>query len=750
VSNNKQNKSTRPKKSDGAEAETPDGIALEKTVVLEFLVQQNAPQNWPNLVQGLGQTSRKSHKQLTRLLKELESAGQIFLNRRDQYCVSEQADLIVGKIIGHSSGFGFLKPDAGGDDLYLSPKQMRLMMDGDRVVASAGGANRQGKREGRVVEVLERKVKTVVGRFFEKVGVFHVEPENKRLNHNVFIPGDLTMGAKQGQIVLAEITHYPNVRAQTIGRIIDVMGDHMAPGMEIDVAIRKHELPHTWPDNVLAEAQSFSADVSAEDIAGRKDLRGLPLVTIDGADAKDFDDAVYCEPDNNGWTLYVAIADVAHYVRPKSALDVEAIERGTSVYFPGQVLPMLPEVLSNGLCSLKPHVDRLCMVCQVHIDKKGQLSGAQYYEAVMHSHARLIYDEVAGIFDKTNQQAREQHAKLIPHLEHLFALYQTLKAASERRGVLDFDTTETQFEFDQARKIKAITPVVRNDAHRLIEVCMIAANTATAHFLIEHKVPQLLRVHEGPGIDKLQKLRDYLSVLGLPLDGGDEPKPGHYKALMESVKSRPDYHLIQIAVLRSMSQAVYTPEEHGHFGLALDRYAHFTSPIRRYPDLLIHRGLKHAIKASKAKKFLYSTGDMAQLGELCSQYERRADEATREVENWLKCEFMLDKVGQEYDGVVSSVTSFGLFVELKGVYVEGLVHVTALGDDYYHYDAAQHCLLGERTRRSFRMGDALKVKLVAVNLDEKKIDLALPAVADQKGDRKKRSKKSKGFKHKKR
>ncbi|ORU89947.1 MAG: ribonuclease R [Cycloclasticus sp. symbiont of Poecilosclerida sp. M] len=736
------NKKPKITKNDDA-GETQDGVSLEKSTVLDFLVEQKTPQNWPNLVDGLGLRSKKSHKKLTRILKGFESAGQIIVNRKGQYCVTDQAGLITGTIIGHANGFGFLKRDGGGDDLFLPPKQMRLAMDGDRVVASEGGVNRQGKVEGRIVEILERKVCTVVGRFFEKMGSFHVEPENKRINHNVFIPAELTQGAKQGQIVLAEITHYPNIRMQTIGKVVEIMGDHMAPGMEIDVAIRAHDLPHQWSQVVLSEAQGFSVDVLAQDVEGRKDLRKLPLVTIDGADAKDFDDAVYCKPDSKGWTLYVAIADVAHYVRPSSALDTEAIERGTSVYFPGQVLPMLPEVLSNGLCSLKPKVDRLCMVCEVHIDPQGQLSNAQFYEAVMHSHARLLYDEVGGILDGSDQQAKQKHAALIPHLKNLHDLYAVLKKASVNRGALDFDTVETQFEFDEERKIKAITPVVRHDAHKLIEVCMIAVNSAAARFLIERKIPLLLRVHEGPGIEKLLKLREFLSELGLSLEGGEEPKPAHYKALMEKVKDRPDSHLIQMAVLRSMSQAIYSPEEEGHFGLAIDRYAHFTSPIRRYPDLLVHRGLKHAIKGSSAKKFSYSAGDMAELGEHCSYNERRADEATRDVTSWLKCEFMLDKVGQEFKGVVSSVTSFGLFVELEGTYVEGLVHVTALGDDYYQYDAAQHRLLGERSRRSFRMGDELSVELISVNLDEKKIDLALTGASTQKPSRKKRTKHSK-------
>jgi len=680
------------KKPEGYQKNTAhDQRLISKQQITSFLASHKVPLGWLEIVQQLGVKSKKEKKYLSGHLSAMLRSGELLFNRKEQYCLVQQSDLEVGVVIGHADGFGFLKRDSGGDDLFIPPHEMRSLLNGDRVVASHGSINRQGKVEARIVEVLERKVKV----------------------------------AKDGQIAMVEIIHYPSSRTQAIGKVIEVMGDHMAPGMEIDMAIRSYDLPHQWSQAALDESLEFPLNVKDVDLSNRKDVRQLPFVTIDGADARDFDDAVFCKKTQKGWKLYVAIADVAHYVRPGTAIDKEAYERGNSVYFPEQVIPMLPEVLSNGLCSLNPHVDRLCMVCEMRIDEQGSVIASSFYQALMYSHARLTYDQVGAIFDKTEPSLLEAHKSLLPQLNDLQRLYQLLKRAADLRGSLEFDTVETRFVFDNSRKIKSIEPLVRHDAHRLIEVCMIAANAATARFLKKHKVPNLLRIHDGPSLERLQKLRDFLSELGLTLRGGESPEPSDYRFLSSQIKDRPDAHLIEMVMLRSMSQAMYSPEQKGHFGLALDLYAHFTSPIRRYPDLLTHRAIKHVISGLPLQDFNYSEPDMVQFGEHSSQCSRRADEATRDVEAWLKCEFMADKVGQVFDGIISSVTSFGLFVELQGLNIDGLVHVTALGDDYYHFDPVKHRLQGERTKQTYRLGDAIRVKLVKVNLDDKKIDLAL-------------------------
>ena len=716
---------------------------ITKTQLLTFLAAHQAPLGWLEIIEGLGVDSKRAKKSLSRQLSAMLHSGELLFNRKEQYCLVQQSDLEVGVVIGHADGFGFLKRDDGGDDMFIPPREMRGVMNGDRVVASRGKLNRQGKIEARVVEVLERKVKTVVGRFFNVMGVFHLEAENKRIFQHICIPADSTLGAKDGQIVMAEMTRYPSSRSQAFAKVTEVMGDHMAPGMEIDMAIRSYDLPNGWSQAVLDEAQCFQSELSEADLLERVDLRKLPFVTIDGADARDFDDAVYCKKTAKGWKLYVAIADVAHYVKPGSAIDREAHERGNSVYFPEEVIPMLPEVLSNGLCSLNPHVDRLCMVCEMRLDEAGEVKSSRFYQAVMHSHARLTYDEVGAIFDESSSELLNTHKVLLPHLNSLRGLYELMKCAADARGALEFDTFETRFVFDEHRKIKSIEPLVRHDAHRLIEVFMIAANASTANFLTKNKIPNLLRIHDGPSIDRLLKLRGFLAELGLSLEGADEPKPYHYKKLIANIQGRADAHMIETVMLRSMSQAMYSPEQQGHFGLALELYAHFTSPIRRYPDLLTHRAIKHLIKGGKPAKFIYSDADMSQFGEHCSHCSRRADDATRDVASWLKCEFMMDKIGSEFDGVVSSVTSFGLFVELDKIYIDGLVHVTSLGDDYYHFDAAKHRLLGERTNKSFRLGDRLRVKVVKVNLEDKKIDLSLVTAGNENTETVPRKKKKK-------
>ncbi|TVR63348.1 MAG: ribonuclease R [Candidatus Competibacteraceae bacterium] len=659
---------------------------------------------------------------LSRRLRAMERDGQLIRNRREGYGPVTKMNLVPGRVIGHAEGHGFLIPDEGGDNLFLSPRQMRKLLHGDRAVARVIGVDYRGRREGAVVEVLERNTQTVVGRFHEERGACFVIPDNKRINQDIMVPPDSRGVAQAGQIVIVELLEQPSAQSRPLGRVKEVLGEHMAPGMEIQIAIASHGLPVEWPDAVLAEARNFGDAVPGSAIQGRWDLRATPLVTIDGVTARDFDDAVYCEKRGANWRLLVAIADVSWYVRPGTALDQEARKRGNSVYFPDRAIPMLPEALSNGLCSLNPQVDRLCLVCEMTLNAAGRIVRSRFAEAVMRSHARLTYDTVAAIVVDRDPRLRAEYAELVPHLDRLHELYQVLRIGREQRGAMDFDTQETVIEYGADRKIERILPTERNDAHRLIEECMIAANVAAARFLQRQKMPGLYRIHDGPSEDRLNKLRAFLGELGLGLGGGDKPSPLDYTRLLDQVRDRPDVHLIQTVMLRSLAQAVYNPNNIGHFGLALEAYAHFTSPIRRYPDLQVHRAIRHALNGGKPVDFPYTHVDLLGLGEHCSMTERRADEAVRDAVEWLKCEFMLDKVGQTFEGIITGVTGFGLFLELRGVFVEGLVHVTSLRNDYYQFDPVGHRLHGERSGQVYRLGDLLKVRVARVDLDERKID----------------------------
>ncbi|QSA97704.1 ribonuclease R [Methylococcus sp. EFPC2] len=696
-----------------------------RELILEIIKEQGTPLHLEELAPLLGLDHEDDVESLRRRLKAMERDGQLLRNRRDRYCYVNHKDLIAGRVIGHPDGFGFLRPDEGGDDLFIPPTEMRMLMHEDRAVVSVRGVDRRGRREAAVIEVLEHNTLHLVGKLYRERGLATVTPDNKHITHDIVIPEEGLAGAQLGQIVVVEILEYPTRRREPVGRIVEVLGDHMAPGMEIEMSIRSHDLPYVWPDEVEREISGLGREVPGEAKAGRIDLRHLPLVTIDGEDARDFDDAVYCEPTPKGWKLYVAIADVSHYVRPGTALDREAQKRGTSVYFPERVIPMLPEILSNGLCSINPEEDRLCMVCELLLSADGRTSRSKFYPAVMRSHARLTYTEVARVLVERDEKLREQRQALIPHLENLYKVYQVLRTAREERGAIDFDTQESKIVFGKDRKIEEIVPVVRNDAHRLIEECMLAANTAAAKFLAKAKLPHLLRIHEGPSDEKLTDLRTFLGEVGLHLGGGDEPEPKHYFSLLEQIKDRADAHLIQTVMLRSLSQAVYSPEKKGHFGLALESYTHFTSPIRRYPDLLVHRAIKYAYEERAPTLFGYSQNDMVLFGEHCSAAERRADEATRDVVSWLKCEYMQDRLGEEFFGVISSVTSFGFFVELTDIFVEGLVHISTLDRDYFHYDPIGHRLQGERSGVVYRLGDTVQVIVARVDLDERKMDFEL-------------------------
>lgn len=654
-------------------------------------------------------------------LRAMLRDGQIMQDRRGRYCLLKRINLKRGTVQGHPDGYGFFVPDDDGPDMVLSATEMRAVMHGDLVLAYEMGLDRRGRPEGKVHEVIEHAHASVVGRFFSEHGVGFVVPDSKRLTQDITIPPEWFLNATNGQIVLVEMLVYPSKRTQAIGKIIHILGEHMAPGMEIEVAILAHGLPAAWPEDVSAEVAKISQHVTPEQCKDRTDLRSLPFITIDGDDAKDFDDAVYCyKKPKGGYQLYVAIADVSHYVPVGSATDKEATRRGNSVYFPGQVVPMLPEALSNGICSLNPHVDRLCVVAEMAINQEGRITRSRFYRAVMHSKARLTYHQVGQWLQGHDKEP--EYGALDPLMNALHEVYLLLQETRKKRGAMDFDTTETRIEFDENRKIQRIVPVIRNDAHRLIEECMLAANVATARFLQKAKIPTLYRVHAAPEEDKVIALRKFLGEMGLQLGGGKKPQPKDFQRTMQAIGDRPERHLIETVMLRSLKQAQYVEANDGHFGLAYSAYTHFTSPIRRYPDLLIHRAIGHLLDQGVPEKFTYTEEDMSRLGKHCSVTERRADEATRDVVVWLKCEYMQDKLGQIFRGTISAVTSFGIFVELNDIYVEGLVHVTSLKNDYYSFDALKQRLVGERGGQVYRLGDEITVLVARVDLDERKID----------------------------
>ncbi len=711
--------------------------------ILTLLRQEKAPIKFDSLAQKLGLTDDpKGLDALSRRVRAMLRDGQLIENRKRGFVPVDADALIAGRITAHPDGFGFLVPEKndGKGDVYLNGKQMRLVLHGDRVVVALSGVDRRGRREGRIVDVMERANKSVVGRFLEEKGVIVIAPDNKRIHQDVMIPETERSTAVHGDIVVAEIVEQPDKHNPPVGKVVEVLGKHMEAGMEIDMSLRSHDIPFEWPQEVLDQANGFVTAVEDKDKMGRKDVTRLPLVTIDGADARDFDDAVYCEKTSSGWRLLVAIADVAHYVGLDTPLDKEAENRGTSVYFPGRVVPMLPEVLSNGLCSINPEVERLCMLCEMTLDESGGIKRARFYNGVMLSHARLTYSQVNEILTKPQSKLHDTYAEVVPHLKSLHELYGVLSASRSSRGVIEFASTETRILFDDEKKISEIVPIVRNDAHKLIEECMILANVAAAGFLEQHSVPALYRVHHGPKSDKLEDLRAFLSLRGLTLGGGDQPSALDYAVLSNQIDDRADKSVISTVMLRSMQQAVYQPKNEGHFGLALSQYAHFTSPIRRYPDLLVHRAIKHVLKRDSIINYRYSKEHMNALGESCSTTERRAEEATRDVVSWLKCEYMQDHIGSEYPGVITAVTSFGLFIELSDIHVEGLLHVTNLSHDYYRYEQAAQAMVGERTGKQYRLGDSIDVRVEAVNLEDRKIDFAEVGVGTGKSGKPKKRK----------
>jgi ribonuclease R len=725
--------------------------------ILGVLRTTETPLSGSDIAEALS-IKRQEREGFLRRLGAMERDGQVRVDKKGYFQLTHPSNFIAGRVQGHRDGFGFLIRDDGQDDLFLSSAEMQKVMHNDRVLARTVGFDRRGRPEGHIVEVTGRANKQVIGRLLNENGVLLVAPEDKRIGHDILIPQSSKGKARVGQVVSVELTDFPSRHSQPLGKVVEVLGEIDDPGMEIEIAVRKYGVPHEFSIAAIQQAAQLPDEVRAVDLRERIDLRDVPLVTIDGEDARDFDDAVYCEPikvgRGDGFRLIVAIADVSHYVKPNDALDGDALERSTSVYFPRRVIPMLPEKLSNGLCSLNPEVDRCVLVADMVISGRGEIKAYQFYSAVMHSAARLTYTEVAAVLGNTKGPEAARRKALLPQLQNLYGVYKALLQSRQKRGAIDFDTTETYIVCNAQGKIEQIVPRTRNDAHKLIEECMLAANVCAADLLKRHKHPGLYRVHAGPTEEKLANLRSFLRGMGLNLTGGDKPHASDYAALMAQIRTRPDASMLQTMMLRSMQQAVYSPDNIGHFGLAYEAYAHFTSPIRRYPDLLTHRAIRAVLAGRKYQPELSENTELKtmlapkgrriqrsdeekhsrgrsnvaiweELGLHCSANERRADEASRDVEAWLKCYFMRDKLGEEYGGRVSGVTTFGIFVQLDALFIEGLVHVTELGSDYFVYDEVKNELRGERTGIRYRLSDRVRVQVSRVDLDARKIDFRL-------------------------
>lgn len=712
------------------EAEKYDSPIASRELILEYLEKNAKPANLDNIAQAMELKTEEQKDALHRRLRAMERDGQVIFTRRKCYALPDKLAMVKGSVIAHRDGFGFLRVEGQPEDYYLTPEQMRKTLQGDIVLAQPMSNQYKGKKEARIVRVLEPRSNQIVGRYFIEEGIGFVVPDDSRLNFDILITDKPKETVRMGSVVVVELLKRPEYRKKAVGKISEILGENMGTNLAIEIAIRNHDIPHVLPVEVEKSVSKLSETVSAQAKKGRKDLTALPLVTIDGEDARDFDDAVYCEKNKGGgYRLWVAIADVSYYVRPQTVLDKDANLRSTSVYFPSRVIPMLPEILSNGLCSLNPQVDRLCLICEMTISAKGRLTGYQFYEAVMNSHARLTYTKVQKILDG-DEELREHYQARVKDLENLYALYKILDKTRVARGAISFESAEPKFIFNADKRIERIEMAERCDAHKIIEECMILANVSAAKLVEDAEIPSLYRIHDKPDEDRLSNLRSVLTELGLVFEGGDKPQPKDIAKLMEQVAERPDHEMLQTMILRSMKQAVYDPENRGHFGLALESYAHFTSPIRRYPDLLLHRTIKWILanqqhQESKTGGYRYNMNEMLYFGEHCSMAERRADEAVRDVVDWLKCDFMQDHVGEEFEGIISSVTNFGFFVRLNDLFIDGLVHVATLENDYYSFDAGRSRLVGENSGFSYRLGDKVKVKVEAVNPEERKIDFSL-------------------------
>lgn len=705
---------------------------LSTDIVLKYLSQRNEPANTKAIAETLGRVGKEGRQETFEILEQLRDAGKVSQLSKHRWAMAHAILEHRGRVVGHVDGHGYVLTDETREKISLRSEDMREVLHNDIVNVRVVGRDRRQKLFGQIIDVVERGNMVVVGRYFDENGMHFVVPDDQRIGQDIFVLPEHTEGAESGQVVSIKITKHPTRNFQPLGEIVEVLGDYLSPGMEIEIAIRKHQLRHQWPDAVESQIKRFSKDVTEKEFKGRKDIRDLPLVTIDGEDARDFDDAVYCQPlDNGRHRLVVAIADVSSYVKEQSPLDLEAWQRGTSVYFPNNVIPMLPEVLSNGLCSLNPKVNRLCFVCDMEIDKDGAIDTYDFYQAVMYSHARLTYTQVAKLIEG-DTKASEIAVELQPAIHDLYALSQKLGARRRQSGTIEFEIPEPVIIFDDERKIDRIEARERNDAHRLIEECMLAANICASLMLDNSGAAGIYRVHDAPDEDKIADTRAFLRQFKLLLPGGDEPGPQHFSEVIKKVDDPLIGKIVQTALLRSMKQARYDVENTGHFALNFDSYTHFTSPIRRYPDLLVHRQIRRLLEnpdlQDNEEKFL----QVEKTAEQTSTTERRAEAATREAVQWLKCEFMSHKIGDNLFGVVSSVTEFGLFVELEEFYVDGLVHITSLGQDYYRYDTERRKLIGESSGRTYTTGDRLEVQVSRVDMEQGRIDFALTDVKNEK------------------
>lgn len=716
------------------EARNYENPIASREYILETMESLGVPASFKRLAKLLGHEDAQQRDALRNRLTAMVRDGQLVVDRRNVYGIASRMELVSGLVSAHPDGFGFLKTEAGEDDIFLSMKQMKAVFHGDRARVRIRGRDRRGRPEGEIIEVIERNTSQLVGRIYFEGHLAFIEPLNNRINHRIVLDQESAADGKDGQIVVAEIIEQPAIHAIPRGTVVSVLGDQLTPDMEVEIALRNNDIPVEFPPEVIEAVDRMPHEVDPADCENRVDLREIPFVTIDGEDARDFDDAVYCEPkESGGWRLYVAIADVANYVRVDTDLDLAAFERGTSVYFPQYVVPMLPEKLSNGLCSLNPHVDRLVLCCEMTISAGGRISGYQFYEGVIRSHARLTYTQVAKVIDGESVDGIDP---VRPHLDDLYGLFKVLLERRDERGALDFDSTELQFEFDAEGSIADISPRTRNTAHRVIEECMLCANVCAARFVTRHGKPGLYRVHEPPEEEKTEFLAEFLGRFGIQISSLSTP--ADYSYAVERLRDRKNGHVLQMALLRSLNQAVYQPENKGHFGLNYKEYTHFTSPIRRYPDLLTHRLIKSVIHSRQQTRAVYRVAPpvkeswypydmeaMLMMGERCSFTERRADQAVYDVLEWIKCDYISDRVGHTLEGVITGVAKFGFFVELDNIFVEGLVHVSTLAGDYYAYDQASQSLIGERTARVYGLGDAVTVQIARVDVDERKVDFEL-------------------------
>jgi ribonuclease R len=691
-----------------------------RELILEVMNDHGVPIQKKDLIKKL-EITKDEYPFFEKRIGAMARQGQILINRKDILCISKKLNLIPGKIMGHPDGFGFLIPeDSSLQDVFISPKEMSKVFHNDEVMVQVTGIDKKGRQEGMIVEILSRGNSIIVGRVIQNHGVTIVRAEDKRISHDILVPYHQDMNAQPGQVVEVEMTTQPDFRTKPMGQITKIIGNYSDSGIEIEIALRKHHLPHEFSKDAIKESESFKDEILISDYKDHADLTKLDFVTIDGETAKDFDDAVFAETSESNMSLFVAIADVSSYVSINSQLDKEALSRGNSVYFPRRVIPMLPEKLSNGLCSLNPQVNRLTMVCEMVIDDEGLVSEFKFYPAIIFSKARLTYTIAHKILYDNDDVLTKKYSHVLTNLKSLKKVYDLLLKQREKRSAIEFDSVETAINFNEDGKIDSIQPVHRNEAHKIIEECMLAANVSAAKFLLKENSPAIYRNHESPKEEKLELLKNYIAEFGLKLGGGQKPSAKDYSALLQSIRSRPQSQMLQTMILRSMQQAVYETKNKGHFGLAYDTYTHFTSPIRRYPDLIVHRAIKEKLKRNELR-----VKDLDGIAKQCSTTERRADEASRDVEDWLKCYFMKDRLGEVFSGTISSVTGFGVFVNLDEIYIEGLIHVTDLGNDYYVFNKSKHALIGERSGKSFGMGDRVTIKVAKIDMELSRIDLIL-------------------------